>query len=99
MFCATIYCIFIYRLAASFNGQGWSWHKGLSACGDTHLSLIFKTQSPIGTLLYNGPMPNTVSRDVTDFMLLEIVDGKLKFYINFGSGVRTLELGQQVRII
>ena len=84
------------RLAASFNGQGWSWHKGLPACGNTHLSLIFKTQSPSGTLLYNGPTPNTVITDVTDFMLLEIVDGKLKLYINFGSGVRELELGQQV---
>ena len=35
-------------------------------------------------------------QDVTDFMLLEIVDSKLKLYINFGSGVRILELGQEV---
>ena len=87
---------FFHRLAASFNGQGWSWHKGLPACGSTHLSLIFKTQSPVGTLLYNGPIPNTATADVTDFMLLEVVEGKLKLYINFGSGVRTLQLGQQV---
>ena len=83
-------------MAASFNGQGWSWHKGLPACGNTHLSLIFKTQSPDGTLLYNGPTPNTIVPDVTDFMLLQIKEGKLKLYINFGSGVRILELGQQV---
>ena len=85
-----------FRLASSFNGQGWSWHQGLPACGNTHLSLIFKTQSPVGTLLYNGPLPTTVVPGVSDFMLLEIVDGKLKLHINFGSGVRTLELGQQV---
>ena len=46
--------------------------------------------------MYNGPMPNTATADVTDFMLLEVVEGKLKLYINFGSGVRTLKLGQQV---
>jgi hypothetical protein len=41
-------------------------------------------------------MPNTATAGVTDFMLLEVVEGKLKLYINFGSGVRTLKLGQQV---
>ena len=62
------------------------------------MSLIFKTQSPVGTLLYNGPTPNAAVPDVTDFMLLEIEDGKLKLYINFGTGVRTLQLGQQVKL-
>ena len=63
------------------------------------MSLIFKTQSPVGTLLYNGPLPNTAITGVSDFMLLEIVDGKLKLHINFGSGVRMLELEQQVILI
>ena len=93
-----IYFILLNRLASSFNGQGWSLHPGLPACGNTHLSLIFKTQSPVGTLLYNGPLPNTAATGVADFMLLEIVDGKLKLHINFGSGVRTLDLEQQVNI-
>ena len=63
------------------------------------MSLIFKTQSPVGTLLYNGPLPNTAITGVSDFMLLEIVDGKLKLHINFGSGVRMLDLEQQVILI
>ncbi len=32
------------RLAASFNGEGWSWQRGLEACGDARISLYFSTQ-------------------------------------------------------
>lgn len=84
------------RLAASFNGQGWSWQEGLPACGNSHLSMWFNTQADAGTMLYAGPSPYNVIRNVTDFMALEIVGGKLKMFINFGSGTRILELEQRV---
>ena len=84
------------RLAASFNGQGWSWHPGIQACGNSHLSMTFNTQADSGTLLYVGPSPNNVIDGVSDFMALEVVSGKLAMYINFGSGTRTLQLEQRV---
>ena len=84
------------RLAASFNGQGWSWHPGIQACGNSHLSMTFNTQADYGTLLYVGPSPNNIVEKVSDFMALEIVSGKLVMMINFGSGTRKLQLEQRV---
>ncbi len=87
------------RLAASYNGQGWSWHQGLPACGNSHLSMWFNTNTDSGTLLYAGPSPYNVVRNVSDFIALEIVGGKLKMFINFGSGTRILELEQRVHSV
>ncbi len=84
------------RLAASFNGQGWSWQPGLPACGNSHLSLHFNTQYEYGTLLYVGPSPYNVVSGVTDFMALEVYKGKLRLFVNFGDGTRILELEQKV---
>ena len=87
------------RVAASFNGQGWSWHKGLPACGSSQLSLVFKTQYETGTLLYTGPFPDTLQPNLTDFFLLEVVKGKLRLHINFGSETNVLELHQPVSFL
>ncbi|TRY62862.1 hypothetical protein TCAL_07709 [Tigriopus californicus] len=84
------------RLAASFNGQGWSWHPGLPACGNSHLSFVFNTQMDVGTLLYTGPSPNNIVENVEDFMAVEIRKGRPRMLVNFGSGTKTLELEQRV---
>lgn len=84
------------RLAASFNGHGWSWHKGIPACGNSHFSMIFNTGQPEGTLLYTGPSPNNIVPNVTDFMAIELKKGKVNMYINFGSGTKLLTLEQRV---
>jgi len=72
------------KLAASFK-YGWTSHKGISACSNTTLSFSFTTKQSSGLLLYQGPSPNTVVANVTDFLALEVKDGKLKYYLNFGS--------------
>ena len=85
------------RLAASFNGQGWSWHRGIPACGNSHLSMIFNTAYDQGTLVYLGPShPNNVVKDVTDFLSIELKKGKLTMLVNFGSGTKLLNLNQRV---
>ncbi|XP_040581523.1 DE-cadherin [Lepeophtheirus salmonis] len=84
------------RLAASFNGEGWSWHPSLSACGDSALSLSFNTDRDSGTLLYVGPTPGSVVENITDYLALEIEAGRLKMYLNYGSGTKTLSLGQRI---
>ena len=84
-------------LAASFNGEGWSWHRGIPACGNSHLSMIFKTGEPDGTLVYLGPShPNNVVENVTDFLSIELKKGKLTMLVNFGSGTKLLNLNQRV---
>jgi hypothetical protein len=84
------------RLAASYNGQGWSWHKGIPACGNSHFSMIFNTGHDEGTLLYTGPSPNNVVDNVTDFLGIELRKGKLSMLVNFGSGTKLLSLNQRV---
>ncbi len=84
------------RLAASFNGEGWSWHRGLEACGNSHVGMWFNTQAESGTVLYVGPSPLNVVENVTDFLALELEGGKLKMLFNFGSGTRSLVLDQRV---
>ena len=83
-------------LSVSFNGQGWAWQPGLPACGNSHLSLWFKTNQDYGTLLYVGPSPYNIVQNVTDFMALDIYKGKLRMFINFGSGTEILTLDQRV---
>ena len=78
------------RLAASFNGQGWSWHRGIPACGNSHLSMIFNTAYDEGTLVYLGPSPDNVVENVTDFLSIELKKGKLTMLVNFGSGTLSL---------
>lgn len=39
--------------------------------------------------MYQGPSPNTVVQGVTDFVALEIHEGKLKYYLNYGRETST----------
>ena len=83
-------------LAASFNGQGWSWHRGLPACGNSHLSMTFNTAYDRGTLVYTGPTPDNVVENVTDFLSIELQKGKLTMKVNFGAGTKLLNLNKRV---
>ena len=47
-------------------------------------------------LLYQGPSPNTIIENVTDFFALELRQGKLNFFLSFGSGVWRGELEKNV---
>eukprot|EP00096_Caligus_rogercresseyi_P016358 TRINITY_DN898_c0_g1_i1.p1 TRINITY_DN898_c0_g1~~TRINITY_DN898_c0_g1_i1.p1 ORF type:complete len:1540 (+),score=519.42 TRINITY_DN898_c0_g1_i1:230-4849(+) len=84
------------HLAASYNGEGWSFHPSLSSCSDSSLSLSFNTDKDSGTLLYVGPTPGSIVENITDYLALELVDGRLKMFLNFGSGTETLTLGQRI---
>ena len=83
-------------LAATFNGQGWSWHPGLPACGNSHLSMTFNTEYEEGLLVYVGPTPYNILPNVSDFLSIELKKGRLNMRINFGSEVKLLNLGQRV---
>merc|ERR1719342_1618590 len=73
-------------LAASFR-RGWSLHKGLQSCENTSISFFLTTKTDNGLLLYQGPSPNTIVENVTDFFALELRHGKLTFFLSFGSEI------------
>ncbi|XP_066976565.1 neural-cadherin-like isoform X1 [Macrobrachium rosenbergii] len=80
-------------LSRTFSGNGFVWLPPLQTCESSHLSVEFLTTDPEGLIFYNGPLlsPEKNKNFVTDFIALEIVNGKLRLLINFGSG--TLLLG------
>ncbi|XP_068232681.1 neural-cadherin-like isoform X1 [Palaemon carinicauda] len=79
-------------LTRTFQGNGFAWFPPLQVCERSHLSIEFMSTSPEGTILYNGPITfqNVKKHTVTDFIALEIVDGRLRLLINFGSGTLNL---------
>merc|ERR1719471_437000 len=83
------------KLSASFR-RGWSLHKGFESCENTSISFAFTTKKDSGLLLYQGPSPNTIIENVTDFFALELRQGKLNFFLSFGSGVWRGELEKNV---
>jgi len=83
------------KLAASFR-DGWTTHKGISSCANTTVSFKFTTKRSDGLLLYQGPSLNTVVEGVTDFMALEISNGQLKYFINFGADTQTGVINKHV---
>ena len=68
---------------------GWTTHPGLNSCGNTTIRFTFTTKQSRGLLLYQGPSPNTVVKGVTDFLALEIQEGRLKYYLNYGESTST----------
>jgi hypothetical protein len=50
-----------------------------------------------GTLLYTGPSPNNFVENVSDFMAIELQNGKLKMFVNFGSETKILALEHKVQ--
>jgi len=83
------------KLAASFR-KGWTTHKGFESCENTSLSFVFTTKKTDGLLLYQGPSPNTIVENVTDFFALELEKGKLKYFLNFGDETWIGELEKNV---
>ena len=83
------------KLAASFR-KGWTTHKGFESCENTSLSFVFTSKKSDGLLLYQGPSPNTIVENVTDFFALELQDGKLKYFLNFGDETWIGELEENV---
>ncbi|KAM3726093.1 Laminin-like protein [Dirofilaria immitis] len=69
------------EIALSFNGDGYAIDKlGIwNPRKQTIFSLIFQTYSPDGLLLYLGKE--------SDFLSLELQDGRVKLSFDFGSGV------------
>ena len=47
-------------------------------------------------LLYQGPSPNTIVDNLTDFFALEMKAGRLNYYLSFGSDVWQGELEKNV---
>ena len=83
------------KLAASFR-KGWSLYQGVESCENTSVSFAFTTKKDSGLLLYQGPSPNTIVENVTDFFALELRRGKLAFFLSFGSDVWRGELDKNV---
>jgi len=83
------------KLAASFR-KGWITHKGFESCENTSLSFVFTSKKSDGLLLYQGPSPNTIVDNVTDFFALELQEGKLKVFLNFGDETFVGELEKNV---
>uniref|UniRef100_T1J0L7 Neural-cadherin n=1 Tax=Strigamia maritima TaxID=126957 RepID=T1J0L7_STRMM len=76
----------------SFRGNGWAWFNSLEQCENSHLSLEILTKEQSGLIFYNGPIvdPEPEERIITDFVSLELMNGRPRLLIDFGSG--TLEL-------
>lgn len=76
----------------SFRGTGYAWFPALAMCDNSHISLEFLTGRPEGLLLYNGPItpPEEDGIVVSDFIAIELENGRPRLLIDFGSG--TLEL-------
>lgn len=83
-----VYGPFCEKRSASIR-YGWTTHQGINSCGNTTIRLRFTTKQSRGLLLYQGPSPNTVVQGVTDFVALEIHEGKLKYYLNYGRETST----------
>ncbi|MCL4133902.1 UNVERIFIED_CONTAM: hypothetical protein GTU68_064760, partial [Idotea baltica] len=76
----------------SFEGDGFAWFSPFQACDNSHLSMEILTDKKNGLILYNGPITNAKLDGITvsDFISLELVDGRPRLLMDFGSG--TLEL-------
>ena len=70
----------------------------MPSCGHTQISLIVRTQvRDGGTILYSGPFPRALQPNLTDFMLLELVNGKPRLHLNLGGGAtHTLQLDRNI---
>ena len=83
------------KLEATFR-KGWGLYKGLQSCENTSISFIFRSKKETGLLLYQGPSPNTIVENVTDFFALEMREGRLNYYLSFGSDIWRGELKKDV---
>ncbi|CAF4259575.1 unnamed protein product, partial [Adineta steineri] len=68
----------------SFDGNGYGWYKPLTTCDTWMLSIEFLTQSPNGSILYNGPLNKR--KQFEDYFSLQLLNGRLVIDLNFGTG-------------
>ncbi|CAL8115153.1 unnamed protein product [Orchesella dallaii] len=72
-------------------GKSYAWYQPLTVCNDSSLELHFKTRDKDGLIFYNGPIfPSPMN--VTDFVSLELRDGKPRLLMDYGTGVAKVEL-------
>lgn len=71
----------------TFGGNGWALFPPLEQCENSHLSLEFMTESS-GLIFYNGPVgqPESGVSINSDFISLELDQGKPRLVVDFGSG-------------
>ncbi len=73
--------------------DGFAQFGSLQQCELTHTMLEFITTLPDGVLLYNGPMTPLTPGDLpSDFILIQLENGKPVLYINLGSGTLRMEI-------
>uniref|UniRef100_A0A6E8VYJ9 Cadherin n=2 Tax=Anopheles coluzzii TaxID=1518534 RepID=A0A6E8VYJ9_ANOCL len=82
------------QVVRSFRGSGWAWYPPLDMCDKSHISVEIITTKPDGLIFYNGPITppkeDDTSKQLSDFIALELEQGYPRFLIDYGSG--TLEL-------
>lgn len=81
-------------LRRTFRGNGFAWFPALAMCDNSHISLEFLTRRADGLLFYNGPItpPETDETIVSDFIALELENGRPRLLIDFGSGTLQLKV-------
>ncbi|XP_064094830.1 neural-cadherin-like [Macrobrachium nipponense] len=81
-------------LTMTFEGNGYSWFPSLATCDKNHISVEFVTVRKHGLIFYNDAL--TFSREkghfTSDFILLEIENGQLRFLTDYGSGTIQLRV-------
>ncbi|XP_066968093.1 neural-cadherin-like isoform X2 [Macrobrachium rosenbergii] len=81
-------------LVRNFLGNGFAWFPPLRTCETPHLSVEFMSTQNEGLLLYNGPLTFHWDRPYpwTDLISLELINGRLQFLVDFGSGMLQLQV-------
>ncbi|XP_034047698.1 LOW QUALITY PROTEIN: chondroitin sulfate proteoglycan 4-like [Thalassophryne amazonica] len=72
----------------SFYGDGYIHLRAVQPSNQTRLHIRFRTSSPAGLLLF--------AAGHRDFLLLEVVSGRLQLRVDFGSGERSLQSEKRV---
>ncbi|XP_035781928.1 neural-cadherin-like isoform X3 [Anopheles albimanus] len=87
------------QVVRSFRGNGWAWYSPLDMCDKSHISVEIITTKAEGLVFYNGPITppkeDESSKQLSDFIALELEQGYPRFLIDYGSG--TLELRIQTK--
>ncbi|XP_045127513.1 neural-cadherin-like isoform X1 [Portunus trituberculatus] len=84
----------------TFRGNGFAWFPPFKMCDNSHISLEFLTRRPEGLLFYNGPItpPEPDEIIVSDFIALELENGRPRLLIDFGSGTLQLRVNTKVSL-
>lgn len=80
--------------------ESWAWYPPLEQCENSHMSLEFLTENGNGLVFYNGPIgaPEVGVSIYSDFISLELQDGRPRLIVDFGSGTTevTIEGSRQL---